>query len=378
MRIVCIAASFVPSTAANSIQVMKVCDALAGLGHAVTLIVPGDQQIPWDELKGHYGVQASFNIQWVRENLTFKRYDYSLKAVRLARKLKPDMLYTWVLQAAVLGLWMKIPTLLEMHDRITGKFGPWLFRQFWKSKTPGRVLAITGALKRAVISSFDGFVQPDQIFVGPDGVDLKRYQPPRKPEDARRQLGLEQGLTVGYTGHFYAGRGIELMYSLGKALPAIKFLWVGGDPADVEHWKKRIASDKIQNITLTGFVENQRLPTYQFACDILLMPYGASIAGSGGGNTADIASPMKMFEYMAAGRAIISSDLPVIHEVLDEDTALFCPSDDLSAWKAAIVKLTDDSALRESLGRAARSKVTAYTWQERQMRALAGFGSEGS
>ena len=373
MRIVCIAASFVPSKAANSIQVMKVCDALAGLGHSVTLIVPGDQQIPWDKLQDHYGVRASFNIQWVRENLAFKRYDFSLKAVHLARKLKPDMLYTWVLQAAVFGLWMKIPTLLEMHDRITGKFGPWLFRRFWKSKTPRRVLAITEALKSVLISSCESFVQPDHILIGPDGVDLERYQPPHQPQEARQQLGLQQALTVGYTGHFYEGRGIELMYALGKALPAINFLWVGGDPGDVERWKEKLAFDKIQNITLTGFVENQKLPTYQFACDILLMPYGASIAGSGGGNTADIASPMKMFEYMAAGRAIISSDLPVIHEVLDENTAIFCPSEDLLAWKAAILKLVNASALRESLGKAARTKVSAYTWQERQRHALDGF-----
>lgn len=373
MRIVCIAASFVPSKAANSIQVMKVCDALAGLGHSVILIVPGAQQIPWHELQDHYGVQASFKIQWVRENLAFKRYDFSLKAVSMARKLKPDILYTWLLQAAVLGLWFKIPTLLEMHDRVTGKLGPWLFRQFWQSKTPKRVLAITGALKRALISSFESFVQPDQILIGPDGVDLKRYQPPCQPQDARQQLGLEQALTVGYTGHFYAGRGIKLMYELGKTLPTINFLWVGGDPGDVEHWKERIASDKLQNITLTGFVENQRLPIYQFACDILLMPYGSSIAGSGGGNTADIASPMKMFEYMAAGRAIISSDLPVIHEVLDAETAVFCPSGDISAWKSAILKLVDEPALRERLGRAARTKVSAYTWQERQRRALDGF-----
>jgi glycosyltransferase involved in cell wall biosynthesis len=373
MRIVCIAASFVPSKAANSIQVMKVCAALAGLGHSVTLIVPGDKQIPWDELQGHYGVQASFKIQWVRENLAFKRYDFSLKAVRIARKLKPDLMYTWVLQSAVFGLWSRIPTLLEMHDRVTGKLGPWLFRQFWQSKTPKRVLAITDALKQALISSFESFVQPNQIIIGPDGVDLKRYQPPRSRQDARQQLSLEQALTVGYTGHFYAGRGIELMYELGKALPAINFLWVGGDPEDVERWKERIVSDKLQNINLTGFVENQSIPVYQFACDILLMPYGVSIAGSGGGNTADIASPMKMFEYMAAGRAIISSDLPVIHEVLDAETAMFCPSGDFSAWKMAILKLADDPALRERLGRAARTKVNDYTWQERQRRALDGF-----
>ena len=83
---------------------------------------------------------------------------------------------------------------------------------------------------------------------------------------------------------------------------------------------------------MTGFIENSKLPLYQAACDILLMPYENAIAGSSGGNSVDICSPMKMFEYMAVGRAIISSDLPVIHEVLDNETAFFCPPEDSSAW----------------------------------------------
>ena len=67
----------------------------------------------------------------------------------------------------------------------------------------------------------------------------------------------------------------------------------------------------------------RKLRLYQAACDILLMPYEKAIAGSSGGNSVDICSPMKMFEYMAAGRAIISSDLPVIHEMLDEGRLCF-------------------------------------------------------
>jgi len=103
------------------------------------------------------------------------------------------------------------------------------------------------------------------------------------------------------------------------------------------------------------------------------MPYGKVIEGSGGGNSAEIASPMKMFEYMAAGRPILSSDLPVIHEVLDEDMAVFCPPEDLSAWKNKLSALQDDPAQRERLGQAARSAVKAYTWRARAENALKGF-----
>lgn len=82
---------------------------------------------------------------------------------------------------------------------------------------------------------------------------------------------------------------------------------------------------------------------------------------------------MKMFEYMAAGRVILSSDLSVIYEVLDEDMAVFCPPEDLSAWKNALSTLQGDPARRERLGQAARSAVKGYTWRARAEKALHDF-----
>ncbi len=373
MKIVCIAASFIPSNTANSIQVMKVSHALAEIGHDVTLLVPGDQGIPWEDLQYHYGVQQAFDIQWISENLTFRRYDFALKALREAVRMKPDIIYTWVLQAAVLALWHNLPTILEMHDRVTGKLGPWLFRQFWRFKTPKRLLTITEALKNVLISDFESYVEKDQILVTHNGVDIERYQGQPTPQIARQQLDLAPGFTAGYTGHFYAGRGMDLMFSLAKSLPEINFLWVGGEPSDVMLWRKRLQDAQVENVTLTGFVSNEILPNYQSACDVLFMPYSYKIAGSGGGNSAEIASPMKMFEYIAAGRAIISSDLPVIHEVLDDQTAIFCVPEDFEAWRNALLALKSDPVRRESLAHNARAMAATLTWRAREEKALQDF-----
>jgi len=136
-------------------------------------------------------------------------------------------------------------------------------------------------------------------------------------------------------------------------------------------WKTRAQSD---NITFTGFVPNSDLPLYQAAADVLLMPYGRSIMGSSGtADSASVASPMKMFEYMAAGRAIVSVDLPVIREVLNEKNALFCEPDVLDDWKAKIKSLLLDAERRTALGIQARRDVEGYTWIERGRKIVEGF-----
>lgn len=373
MKIVCIAASFIPSNTANSIQVVKVAHALAELGHDVALLVPGERQAEWDDLKRHYGLRAHFEIDWIPENLAFRRYDYTLKAVHAARRMAPDLVYTWMLQAGVYSLWRGIPTILELHDRVTGTIGPWLFRRFYASKVPRRLLTNTDALRQVLTDEFDLDPAKLEIQVAPNGVELERYQNLPSPGDARRQLGLPEGFTAGYTGHFYAGRGMELMLRLASALPEMKFLWVGGEPADVTFWQECLQREEIHNITLTGFVDNAILPLYQAAAEVLLMPYGRSIAGSGGGNSAEIASPMKMFEYLAAGRAILSSDLPVIHEVLNEENAIFCPPENLDAWTSALAALRDSPERQAALSSAARQTAASFTWTARAARALADF-----
>lgn len=373
MKIVSISASFVPSNAANSLQVVKVTHALAELGHQVTLIVPGKQPTPSKNLQTHYGIQHPLEIVWIPENLAHKRYGFALKAVGRAQKMGADLVYTWMLQAAVLALWGQIPTVLELHDRVTGKVGPWLFRRFSASKTRQRLLTNTNALKQVLTDNFDLKSGDLDIQVAPNGIELERYQGLPDASRARQMLGLPERFTAGYTGHFYAGRGMALMFNLAKTMPQVQFLWVGGEAADVDYWKHRVLSEGLNNLTLTGFVSNAALPQYQAAADVLLMPYGWQIAGSGGGDSAKIASPMKMFEYMAAGRAIISSDLPVIHEVLNDSMAIFCPPDDLQAWVMALEQLQATPAAARALGQVARAAVEAYTWQSRAERALEGL-----
>ncbi|HHY88626.1 MAG TPA: glycosyltransferase family 4 protein [Chloroflexi bacterium] len=375
MRIACIATSQIPSTTANSIQVMKVCQALAlaAPDADVHLWVPGKNETPWEQLAGQYGVQAPFTIHWVPSQRAFRRYDLIWSAYRAARRWGADLFYTWLPQVALLALRDGCPAVLEVHDRPTGRIGPILFGQYFRQPGRKRTLVISHALRRALEERYRMRFPEAEIQIAPNGVDMDRYRDLPSPSEARAQLGLEERLTAVYSGHLYAGRGMSLLLGLAEAFPQVNFLWAGGQPDAVERWRGEARSRGLDNVRLTGFIENARLPLYQAAGEILLMPYERSIAGSSGGNSADICSPMKMFEYMAAGRAILSSDLPVIREVLNEDNAVLAPPEDLQAWVTALGGLLEDAERRKRLGEMARADVLEYTWDNRARKALAPF-----
>jgi len=289
------------------------------------------------------------------------------EAVRHARRLSTHLLYVWPLQAAALGLLAGMPTILELHDFPSGRFGPLWLRLFLALPGRKRLLPITDALRHAL------HLPTGQTLVAPDGVDLERYASLPDPEPARCELELSAAPTVLCTGHLYEGRGADLFLALAEKFPQVSFVWVGGRSADVKTWITRAAAQDLTNVTFTGFVPNERIPLYQSAADVLLMPYQRTVATSSGGNTAEICSPMKMFEYMAAGRAILTSDLPVLREVLDEKTAVFCPPDNIEAWESALARLLNDEKWRQALGQQARSDVQQYSWIERSRRALETF-----
>jgi len=382
MKIVAIAGSQIPSDTANSLQVMKACNALVQLGHDLTLIVPANPKIQTVDLKSHYGLQTDINIEYLASST---RLLFTWQAVQRARSLKPDLIYAWMIQSAVFALLFKVPSVFEIHIQPSGRFGPAWHRAFAYLRGRKRLASITQALVDLLEHKHNIRFQPDDVVITPNGVDLERFASlPPTPELARQTLDLPSAPTVMCTGHLYAGRGADLFLALAKEIPGAHFVWVGGKPEDVETWKQRAQSD---NVTFTGFIPNQELPLYQSAADVLLMPYSRSIMGSSGtADSASVASPMKMFEYMAAGRAIVTSDLPVIREVLNEKSAIFCEpglpgggrvaeqSDAyrdhnmelvIGKWKVEIESLLADEPRRVGLGKQARQDVESYTWLAR-------------
>jgi len=354
---------------------MKVCQALVQVGYEIRVFAPRETEpASWEQFASHYGLHTTFEIQWLPSVPNLKRYDFTLYSILAARRFEADLVYTWVLNPAVAALWMGWPVVLEMHAEVTGRIGPWLMRLFWRSPVSKRMLVTTRRL-RAAIQTVAGLEFPeDAVQIAPNGVDPSQYESLPSSVEARRQLGLDDKLTVGFTGHIYPGRGADLLFELAVRMPEFNFLWVGGTPDEVSYWRNQLAEAGASNVTMTGFIENSRLPLYQAAADVLLMPYGRSISASSGQDIAVVINPMKMFDYMAAGRAIVSSDLPVIHEVLDENNAVFCEPGNVDAWEHALRDLFADEPRRLTLAAQARKDISKYTWAARTKRALEGFG----
>ena len=378
MKIAVITNSRIPSLTANSIQAMKVMQAMMALGHEILVIAPRETPpISRDALGAHYGLRLVPEMIYVPSIPRLKRLDFILRAQRTASQSHPDLIYTWLPQSAVAGLWSGYPVVLEMHADVSGRMGAWWMRRFWLANGRRRMTVTTAALRKA-LERTSGISFPDkEVLVAPNGVDLEKYHELPDPVSARRQLNLPQGPTVGFTGHIYPGRGADLLFGLAQRLPQVNFLWVGGTPDLVDHWRAKLAQAQVTNVTMTGFLNHEKIPLHQAAADILLMPYSRSISASSGQDIAEVINPMKMFEYMAAGRAIVSADIPSIHEVLNENNAVFCEPDNLQDWSSKIESLLGDEPRRRTLSAQARRDVEQQTWEKRAQRILSSIPLTG-
>lgn len=173
----------------------------------------------------------------------------------------------------------------------------------------------------------------------------------------------ERPLRAMYVGSFLPGRGLEMIVELARRHPSVEFLLVGGE---------RDLAGVPANVHVRGRVPHAEVAGLLVDADVLLMPYTRDVRVFGGsGGTAEYCSPLKMFEYLAAGRPIIASDLPSIGEVLvDGSNALLAEPDSVADWSQALTRLTRDPGLRARLARSAAETAEHYVMERRVQRIL--------
>jgi glycosyltransferase involved in cell wall biosynthesis len=121
------------------------------------------------------------------------------------------------------------------------------------------------------------------------------------------------------------------------------------------------------NLHLHGQAPHALIPAYLAQFHFVLAPYQPQISIGSGADISRWISPMKLFEYMASGKSVICSDLPVLREIIEHGkNALLVPADNPSAWVDAITYLQKNPAIAQSLGAAAYGQILQnHTWDKR-------------
>ena len=369
MKIAYIASSTIPSRTANSIHVMKMCQAFAQNGHEVTLLVPYNRaksEPGVEDVFGYYGVKKCFEISYLPLlPVKGKGFIFGPLAGGKAKGLQPDLVYGRDLSGCFFASLLKLPVVFESHAPIEGSFQRAIFRMLITKPTFRKFVVITHALKD-YYSEYYPFLS-EKIIVAPDGADPvhENIKPVALPNKGKR-------LQVGYAGHLYPGRGIDVIYQLAKRCPWADFHVVGGTNEDVDTIKSSMPP--LTNLCLHGFKSPAEVERYRIGSDILLAPYQRKVTVAGGGitTTEKWMSPLKIFEYMAAGKAIICSDMPVLREVLkDKQNALLCNPENIDSWVEALIVLSENENMRIQLGEnAQRDFARRYSWHSRAEKLL--------
>jgi len=367
MNILYLSNARIPTEKAHGVQIMKMCQALAGLGNKVTLVLPRRHNYTKKTPFEYYGIEESFKIKkffcldlivldkylgnlglWV-ENISF-----ILSAFPYIIFNKADVIYIRDKLLLLCSLFKK-NLIFETHTLPRNYF---LYKLFFK-RLRG-VVAITQGLK-------DFFVKrgmpPDKILVAPDGVDLQEFNLVGSKEDYRRKLALHlDKKIVLYAGHFYGWKGatalLEVARNFQLPITNCQFVFVGGTKEDIAEFKEW--AEKLTNVLVVGHRPHAEIPLWLKAADVLVLPNSGQ---------EDISkywtSPMKMFEYMASERPIIASDLPSIREILNKENAVLVEPDSPGALAQGIKEVLQNSQLSDRISARAFEDVKEYTWRKR-------------
>ena len=352
----------------QDVHITELIAALRRRGHEVLVVAPPQHQAGGFGHDG--GLVARLKRLLPKAAYELLELGYSVPAyrrlARAARDFKPDLLYERHNLLFLAGRWLKartgLPMLLEVnaplaHERgANGGLGlPWLARwseaSVWRAAD--RVLPVTNELARFVV---EGGVSPERVAVIPNGIDPRRFHPAVDGIEVRRRLGLEGRVVLGFTGFMREWHGLthvlDAMAVLGRT--DTHLLIVGDGPVRDDLQARARSLGLVDRLTILGVVEREQVAAHIAAFDVALQP-----------RVVPYASPLKLFEYMALGRAILAPDQPNIREILSHgrDALLFDP-DDPAAFRGAIAAVLGDDDLRRRLGEGAAATVAArgLTW----------------
>jgi glycosyltransferase involved in cell wall biosynthesis len=376
-----------------AIHIRSFVRALADLGHEVVIVAcgpPGGRQALEDNLRAsiYPAALAPWNRALARvlrtanrsigrtprrnpdavrvlHNLTFFK-----TAIRAAKQLHPDFIYERYSLWAVAGLCLAkeccVPLVLEVnapfayeqqHYRAGVTCPPlarWVERMIWRKA--GLVIPVSESLCSRLRGSG---VKAERIHVLPNAVNTDLFHTGVDGTSVRQRLKLEGRFVIGFVGTFKRWHGVDFLLSAFQILhqtdPSTHLLLVGDGPLRLQLEEEVRKMGLRGAVTFAGAVAHEEIPPYLAATDAAVAPYPA---------LQDFYfSPLKLFEYMASGRAVVASRVGQVAEVVrDGVTGLLFEPGNVADLVGCIRRVRDNPALGRELGRNASAASAERTW----------------
>ena len=353
----------------QAVHIDELIAALRDLGHEVRVVAP--QQPSGEGMGAEVGWVQRLRAMLPKAVYELLELAYSLLAyrrlARAAREFQPDFIYERYNLFLLAGLALKrrtgLPLLLEVNAPLAqerARFGglglPWLAR--WAEGVMWRgadvVLPVTRVLAQHVMARG---VPSERVVTIPNGINEVHFRQAPAPAEAKGALGWTGALVLGFTGFVRDWHGVDrvVRWMASSDAPAnARLLIVGDGPArsGLEALARQLSLG--ERVRFTGVIDRERVPEHVAAFDIALQPA-----------VVPYASPLKLFEYLALGKAIVAPRQPNIEEVLtDGENALLFDNDDTQALEQALSRLCLDPVVRDhiSAGAAATIARLGLTW----------------
>lgn len=364
-----------PGSHGGAVHVLEVARQLARRGHALTVVVQNKGEQPAREQFEGFEVRRLA----ARSNYLLARLEPSL--LQLVREIKPDVVmeryYTFAGAGVRAARACNLPVLLEVNAPMTDPPGS------AKHKADRVLLGALTRLAREQALAARRIVTPlavtvpfaearDRVREIPWGANVELFDraalDETKVAELRQQLNPHNARVVAFLGSFRPWHGVREFVQVARAIAQtrddILFLLVGSGEL-LDELRGQVAEAHLQaRILFTGAVPYDRVPYYLALADVGVAPFNLAVHPPL--RVGFYWSPLKVHEYMAMGLPVVTVNVPGLNEIARQDReGLLYPEGDLSALQAAVLRLVDDPALAQSLGRAGRARVVEhFSWQE--------------
>ncbi len=364
MKIAYITRARMPTEKAHGLQIAKMCEAYALLGHDVELIVPFRKNAIQEDVHSYYGLKKEFVVRTIAipDTIIFSRWvpslAYWLQAFLFAFKLRKLSISkdTIIMTRSPDVAWWYgkkgYTVVTEVHDVPQTHHG--LFKFFLKHAA--HIVCNSEGTARKVRSL--GF---SHVHVAPNGVDIDALAPTRSKKEMREKLGIPQDVFVAlYAGAFEAWKGYQTVLDAAALLTDVRVVMLGGKPEQVISLQ-----EKYPHVTFLGTTPYKELGNYQSMADVLIIPNDPRFVAD-----QENTSPIKLFAHLAGEVPIVVTDLKSIRDVVSEEEVFFFDGSVGGLVSAVHEVRHEHEEAEKRVGRASLS-AERYTWLKRAETTLA-------